>query len=109
MDGTSRQGPTLPEEPKKEDFITKVEETIQEPVQRNEAEGSFADEPIDDSWRQIPTLEVIDGIDRMGEKKRDAIIHLYPTLGKLEDIRRSFQGSVFTFQTSCQRVWQVDR
>ena len=81
------KGPTLPEEPKKEDFITKVEETIQEPVQRNEAEGSFADEPIDDSWRQIPTLEVIDGIDRMGEKKRDAIIHLYPTLGKLEDIR----------------------
>ena len=81
------KGPTLPEEPKKEDFITKVEEPVQEPVQRNEAEGSFADEPIDDSWRQIPTLEVIDGIDRMGEKKRDAIIHLYPTLGKLEDIR----------------------
>lgn len=48
--------------------------------------------PIDDpnadqSWRAIPTSEILDGIKGMGDKKRDAIISLIPTMGDLEDLR----------------------
>jgi hypothetical protein len=48
--------------------------------------------PVDDpnadqSWRSIPTSEILDGIKGMGDKKRDAILSLVPTMGDLEDLR----------------------
>jgi hypothetical protein len=48
--------------------------------------------PVDDpnadqSWRAIPTSEILDGIKGMGDKKRDAILSLIPTMGDFEDLR----------------------
>jgi hypothetical protein len=48
--------------------------------------------PVDDpnadqSWRAIPTSEILDGIKGMGDKKRDSILSLIPTMGDFEDLR----------------------
>ena len=48
--------------------------------------------PVDDlnadqTWRSIPTSEILDGIKGMGDKKRDAILSLIPTMGDFEDLR----------------------
>lgn len=47
-----------------------------------------ADDPsADQSWRAIPTSDLLDGIKGMGDKKRDAILSLIPTMGDFEDLR----------------------
>lgn len=45
------------------------------------------DSNADQSWRNIPIAPMLDGIKGMGEKKREAILSLTPTLGDFEDLR----------------------
>lgn len=58
------------------------------PVAAKVASDSPTGEPVsvpteDDSWKQISTSEVLDGIEGMGTRKRSAIIDEFPTLGHL--------------------------
>lgn len=87
-------GPEYPEKPLPKDFKAKppAEDHTERDRDLLPGEGSFADrdheeEEEDTSWRLIPTSEVIQGIERMGEKKFDLICHEFPTLGDLQDAR----------------------
>lgn len=42
---------------------------------------------VDDSWRQIPTSKILEGVERLSDKKRELIIEELPTLGHLQDAR----------------------
>ena len=75
------RGPDYPE--KKQPVVeAAAEETSQENdpyIQRvpNESED----------WRSIKTESILEGIKGLGEKKRDAILSDFPTLGHLQDAR----------------------
>jgi hypothetical protein len=48
----------------------------------------FEDEPEESTeWRSIKTDTLLEGIERLGAKKRESIIDACPTLGDLEDLR----------------------
>ena len=51
---------------------------------RGVVEGEVAE---DDSWRTIPTENIIAGVAGIGEKKRQSLLELAPTLGDLQDLR----------------------
>jgi DNA uptake protein ComE-like DNA-binding protein len=73
------------------------------------AAQSVAESPTDDAsdpsgtiadWRSVPTEELkLDTIKGMGTKKLEAIIHEYPTVGKLEDLRAEGNGKFMGLQT----------
>jgi len=78
------------------------------------------DEPVDLTWREIPTAKVIEGIERLGKKKAELLIETYPTLGDLEDIRGEASKQFKTFKDILpngigqstadqleERMWQV--
>lgn len=53
----------------------------------SEPEAESDDGQTDDSWRDKPTGELLDGVNGFGAKKRDALIDVAPTAGDLEDLR----------------------
>lgn len=53
-----------------------------------QSQPTTLDDPnADQTWRAIPIAPLLDGIKGMGEKKREAIVSLTPTLGDFEDLR----------------------
>lgn len=56
-----------------------------------------AAEPDDDSWRKIPTGEVLASVKGLGKKKLEKLVDLYPTLGDLEDLRDQASRGHFEF------------
>lgn len=79
-----RRGPSYPQP------ATAIEQAVAG-VGNGSGNGTSAiqvDDPSEDqTWRLIPTSQVIDGIKGMGAKKAEAIISLAPTLGDLEELR----------------------
>lgn len=49
--------------------------------------GSDPTTEDDGEWRKISTTTVLDGIEGMGTRKRQAVLDEFPTLGELEDAR----------------------
>lgn len=73
-----RRGPAYPEQ-------NRIQQAAKEGGQRS---AIVVDDPsADDSWKAIPTLQVLQGIKGMGDKKAEAIYELAPTLGDLEELR----------------------
>lgn len=74
------RGPEMPPKPQPQKVA--ASSTTSSPAGDN-----AASESTDDSWREIPTVKILEGIERLGTKKFDAIADAFPTLGHLEDIR----------------------
>jgi hypothetical protein len=72
------RGPEMPPKPQPQKVNTSPTEA---------AATAESTEDTDNSWRQIPTSKIIEGVERLGTKKADAIVEAFPTLGDLEDIR----------------------
>lgn len=74
-----KRGPNYPQ-PK-----SKIDEAV---AAAGEPSAIVVDDPsADDTWKQVATSEIIDGIKGLGGKKAEAIISLAPTLGDLEELR----------------------
>lgn len=87
------RGPELPPKPQpkpaKKPSDSSADSVGHEATSTN-ANATTADvrEPnTDDSWRAIPASKILEGIERLGKKKLEAITEAFPTLGHLEDIR----------------------
>lgn len=65
-------------------------------VEKPEPEAVETDS-VDDSWRKIPTTEVLKDVKGLGKKKMEALVELYPTLGDLEDLRDQASRGFFQF------------
>lgn len=85
------RGPELPPKPQSKP-AKKANDSSADSVgcEANNATATTSDvkEPnTDDSWRAIPASKILEGIERLGKKKLEAITEAFPTLGHLEDIR----------------------
>lgn len=74
-----RRGPNYPQP------TTKIEQAVAEGGERS---AITVDDPsADDSWKLISLASLLDGIKGLGDKKRDAITALAPTLADWEELR----------------------
>lgn len=85
-----RRGPNYPQSK------SKIESAVSSAVAGPSA-IQVDDPTADQSWREIPTSEIISGLKGMGEKKAEAIIGLAPTLGDLEELRAQASLAYATF------------
>lgn len=86
------RGPEFPTKPTAESIARANRANSSQPNQPttdgSSSAAEAASEPNESTeWRAIPTAKIIDGIERLGQKKRDAIVEAFPTLGDLEDAR----------------------
>jgi hypothetical protein len=77
-----RRGPQYPPDPSQ---ASAIDQAVSSGGERSAI--TLDDPDADQSWRAITTLSLLDGIKGLGDKKRDAIISLAPTLGDLEELR----------------------
>jgi len=74
-----RRGPSYPQP------ASAIAKAVSEGGERSAIQVDDAN--ADQSWRLVPTSQVIEGIAGLGPKKAEAIISLAPTLGDLEELR----------------------
>jgi hypothetical protein len=77
-----RRGPQYPPDPSQ---ASAIDQAVSSGGERSAI--TLDDPDADQTWRTITTLSLLDGIKGLGDKKRDAIISLAPTLGDLEELR----------------------
>lgn len=76
------RGPELPPKPKPPKIAGEGREE-----NLSSTPASVDDSNTDQSWRLIPTDKVLEGVERLSEKKQELIIDQFPTLGDLQDAR----------------------
>jgi hypothetical protein len=80
-----------------------VPKPIETKLEGAEAAASADSKPIEtvpeSEWRQWETASILDGIEGLGSKKREAIIEHFPTFGKLMDARTESGKEHVAFHT----------
>ena len=79
------KGPEFPPKPQPKPVVASG--SAGEPTEGNTTTAEVKEPNTDDSWRLVPTVKILEGIERLGQKKMDSIVDAFPTLGDLEDIR----------------------
>lgn len=79
------KGPEFPPKPQPKPVVATG--SAGEPTVGNPTTAEVKEPNTDNSWRLVPTVKILEGIERLGQKKMDSIVDTFPTLGDLEDIR----------------------
>lgn len=76
------RGPEMPPKPQPQKASGPASEE-----NSNDTSAGVSEPNADESWRLVPTAKVLEGVERLSDKKRELIIDELPTLGHLQDAR----------------------
>lgn len=80
------KGPEFPPKPQPRPVVAESGSAGQS-TEGNPTTAEVNEPNTDDSWRLVPTVKILEGIERLSDKKRELIIDELPTLGHLQDAR----------------------